>query len=185
MFGLFQPDVRASDADREESVELLKRHYAAGRLTSEELAARTDAAYAAVGLRELDALMRDLPDLPPPVVSAPPKGVARRAGSFLAVCCTLLAVLVVAAAIPSELWALLLVFGMPLALMGLFVLLPVALPVLAMAWIARAAGSSRAARPRQLGRGSVWVSTWGFDDKPRRPHRSAGGGRRRGGPPSF
>jgi len=33
-----QPDVRASDAERAQTVELLRRHHEAGRLTAEELA---------------------------------------------------------------------------------------------------------------------------------------------------
>lgn len=184
MFRLFQEDVRASDADREEAVEILKRHYAAGRLSSGELSARADAAYAAVGLGELDALMRDLPALPPPPAPAQAPGMARRARTAVVAPLAVLALLVVAAAIPSELWAMLLFFGLPLALMGLFVLLPVALPVLLMAWLARLSGARPDGPSRQLGRGSVWVSTWGFDDAQRRG-RLVSSGRRPRGPLGF
>ena len=59
-------DLRASDADRERFVEALGRHHADGRLTTEE---RTERAYAARTLGDLDALATDLPALP---ASAPP-----------------------------------------------------------------------------------------------------------------
>ena len=62
-------DLRASDADRERFVEALGRHHADGRLTTEELAERTERAYAARTLGDLDALATDLPALP---ASAPP-----------------------------------------------------------------------------------------------------------------
>jgi len=57
-------DLRASDADREWFVEALGRHHADGRLTTEELAKRTERAYAARTLGDLDALATDLPALP-------------------------------------------------------------------------------------------------------------------------
>ena len=56
-------DVRASDLDRERAVEFLKAHYAAGRLQDDELAWRSDAAYRAVAISELDWLTSDLPAL--------------------------------------------------------------------------------------------------------------------------
>ncbi|MDP9208862.1 MAG: DUF1707 domain-containing protein, partial [Actinomycetota bacterium] len=61
--------LRASDADRERFVEALGRHHVDGRLTTEELAERTERAYAARTLGDLDALATDLPALP---ASAPP-----------------------------------------------------------------------------------------------------------------
>lgn len=57
------PDLRASDADREASVEALQAHALAGRLTSEELEERIEKAYAAKMLSELAALQVDLPRL--------------------------------------------------------------------------------------------------------------------------
>jgi Domain of unknown function (DUF1707)/2TM domain len=68
-------DLRASDADRERFVEALSRHHVDGRLTTEELAERTERAYAARTLGDLDALATDLPALPapaPPGRPAPP-----------------------------------------------------------------------------------------------------------------
>ncbi len=180
MFRLFQEDIRASDADREETVELLKGHYAEGRLSSTELSARVDAAYAAVGLLELDALIRDLPDLPPPRTRGRSAGSGRRTARLLTVSLAVMGLLVIASAIPPELWAMLLFFGLPILMIGVFVLLPVALPVLAMAWLSRSLGAGRDVPPRQLGGGSAWVGTWHFGDS-RVRRRPAGYGRRRRG----
>ena len=67
---ILQRDVRASDHDREAAVALLKAHYADGRLAEHELSWRSDAAYRAVGLRDLRLLTSDLP--------APRRGAAAR-----------------------------------------------------------------------------------------------------------
>jgi hypothetical protein len=58
--------LRASDADRERFVEALRQHHVDGRLTADELTERTERAYAARTLGDLDALGSDLPPLPPP-----------------------------------------------------------------------------------------------------------------------
>jgi Domain of unknown function (DUF1707)/2TM domain len=63
--------LRASDADRERFVEALRQHHVEGRLTTEELAERTEQAYAAKFLGDLDALATDLPPLRPPAAAAP------------------------------------------------------------------------------------------------------------------
>ena len=55
------PTVRASDAEREWVVELLKQQMALGRLTLEELQQRTSAAYDARTRPELEKLTEDLP----------------------------------------------------------------------------------------------------------------------------
>jgi DNA-binding CsgD family transcriptional regulator len=52
---------RAADADRAVTADALAEHFAAGRLTVEEHARRTDAAYEAATLGELSALTADLP----------------------------------------------------------------------------------------------------------------------------
>jgi hypothetical protein len=57
-------DLRASDAEREHAAAEIREHYAAGRLTSEELSERLDAAYRARTVGELVALRSDLPALP-------------------------------------------------------------------------------------------------------------------------
>lgn len=58
-------DIRASDADRDRVIEALRDHHAAGRLTLEELEARTDHALAARHVGSLNRLLRDLPRLGP------------------------------------------------------------------------------------------------------------------------
>jgi hypothetical protein len=55
------PALRASDADRERAVVLLREHAAQGRLTLEEFTERMSAAYLARTNDELDELARDLP----------------------------------------------------------------------------------------------------------------------------
>jgi hypothetical protein len=56
-----QPAVRASDADRERAVVLLREHAVDGRLTLEEFTERMSSAYTARTSDELDALLSDLP----------------------------------------------------------------------------------------------------------------------------
>jgi class 3 adenylate cyclase len=53
--------VRASDADRERVVELLRHHYGEGRLSDDELAERVGAAYGVRTMAELGDLTADLP----------------------------------------------------------------------------------------------------------------------------
>jgi uncharacterized protein DUF1707/2TM domain-containing protein len=72
--GQRRASLRASDADREQFVEALRRHHAEGRLTIDELTERTERAYAARTLGDLDALATDLPPLPGP--SAAPAAAA-------------------------------------------------------------------------------------------------------------
>jgi Domain of unknown function (DUF1707) len=55
------PAVRASDAERDQTVALLRRHAVSGRLALEEFAHRMDLAYAARTRAELEALTHDLP----------------------------------------------------------------------------------------------------------------------------
>jgi len=55
------PALRASDADRERTVGLLRDHAAEGRLTLEEFTDRMSAAYLAGTNDELEELARDLP----------------------------------------------------------------------------------------------------------------------------
>jgi Domain of unknown function (DUF1707) len=62
------PAVRASDAEREQTVALLQRNFADGRLTQAELEERASAAYAARTRAQLRDLTADLPaaDAQPP-----------------------------------------------------------------------------------------------------------------------
>jgi hypothetical protein len=57
----FNGGVRASDTDRERTVAALKRHYAAGRLRTDELEQRVRSAYDAEWRSELRSLVHDLP----------------------------------------------------------------------------------------------------------------------------
>ncbi|HEX4813967.1 MAG TPA: DUF1707 domain-containing protein [Nonomuraea sp.] len=57
------PDLRASDADRDHVAAALGEALATGRLTSVEHADRLDTAYAAKTVGELVALTRDLPEV--------------------------------------------------------------------------------------------------------------------------
>jgi Domain of unknown function (DUF1707)/2TM domain len=56
-----EPDIRASDAERERVAELLRDHAAEGRLGVDELDERLRRAYAARTRSELDGLTADLP----------------------------------------------------------------------------------------------------------------------------
>jgi Domain of unknown function (DUF1707) len=55
------PEIRASDADRDQTAAALREHLAAGRLTTEEFDERLDKVYAAKTLGDLDGVMTDLP----------------------------------------------------------------------------------------------------------------------------
>jgi hypothetical protein len=67
------PDVRASDAEREQVVAELREHAAQGRLTLEEFSGRIDEAYGAKTVAELERVKRELP-----VVAATPSTRPRR-----------------------------------------------------------------------------------------------------------
>jgi uncharacterized protein DUF1707 len=57
------PELRASDAQRDRAAAEIREHYAAGRLTEDELTERLDAIYEARTQGELRELRRDLPAL--------------------------------------------------------------------------------------------------------------------------
>jgi hypothetical protein len=61
-----RPEVRVSDADREETVKLLERHHVDGRLTWEEYSERMEAAFHARTREDLRHTLRDLPSLEEP-----------------------------------------------------------------------------------------------------------------------
>ena len=56
---------RISDADREHVAERLREHFAAGRLSSEELDERITATFGAKTYADLRAVMADLPETAP------------------------------------------------------------------------------------------------------------------------
>jgi hypothetical protein len=136
---IYRYDVRASDHDRERVVEFLKAHYADGRLEPEELAWRTDAAYRAVGLSELDRLTADLPAF----ASPRPR---RRRVSPLALAAVALCLVALLVAVPPETWLLMLVVLVPLLIVAGVLIAPIAIPMLFLAGVAYAV--SRALRPR-------------------------------------
>ncbi|MDQ1686820.1 MAG: hypothetical protein QOG41_1944 [Thermoleophilaceae bacterium] len=53
--------IRVSDGEREDTVELLRKHYSEGRLTHDELEERVERAYHSTVRADLDELMFDLP----------------------------------------------------------------------------------------------------------------------------
>lgn len=67
-----QQGIRASDADRERTADLLKRHFLDGRLTTNEYSDRLDTAYAAPTREELQHLLDHLPPLATPAPDPPP-----------------------------------------------------------------------------------------------------------------
>lgn len=56
-----EPDIRASDADRDRVAEILREALAEGRLDAEEHAERIDLVYRAKTMGELEPVVRDLP----------------------------------------------------------------------------------------------------------------------------
>ena len=59
-----EPELRASDDDRDTVLRALERHIAAGRLSLDEFDQRSTAALVAVTQDDLAALTADLPELP-------------------------------------------------------------------------------------------------------------------------
>jgi hypothetical protein len=55
------PNLRASDADREATADRLRQHHTDGRIDAEEFNERLDKCYAAKTMGELAGLTRDLP----------------------------------------------------------------------------------------------------------------------------
>lgn len=156
----WQPDVRASDREREQVAEFLSQHCAEGRLTAEELADRTDAAYRAVWRSELAELQRDLPSSPS---AGPARTVrTRRRGAWHsgAVACVLMVLVFLAlavSALPAAAWLLLvalavpfLLLGVPMLMIAFAMLAPVALVGLGIVWAARALVRPRQERPRWI-----------------------------------
>jgi hypothetical protein len=119
---ILQRDVRASDHDRETAVALLKAHYADGRLAEDELAWRTDAAYRAVGIRQLARLTSDLP--------APPRQRPRRRPPYIALGILLLVIAAWLAAVPSELTIGLIALVVAMGMVATFLLAPIWIPAL-------------------------------------------------------
>ena len=125
--------IRASDADREHATARLREHFAAGRLTSDELDQRVSAALNATTYGDLRQLMADLPEPAPapaapraaqrPYPAAPPWMARRRGPRFLPV---LMLTLLAALLLPGGHWLflgifqVLLVFWLLACLSGIF-----------------------------------------------------------------
>jgi len=138
-------DVRASDLDRERAVEFLKAHYAAGRLQHDELAMRSDAAYRAVVISELDWLTADLPAL----VRAPQRRRRRPTVTAAVICALLVALLVI---VPPEIWLALFALAMMAGVIGFVMFAPIAIPILVIATIVHlVARATRPQRPPPVG----------------------------------
>jgi hypothetical protein len=77
------PRLRASDADRERTAQLLREHHAVGRLTAEEFEGRLEKVFQARTIGELDVLLADLPAID--LYQLPSAGIrpTRRGGSGL------------------------------------------------------------------------------------------------------
>jgi hypothetical protein len=147
---LSPPDLRVSDAEREAVADFLKRHYAEGRLTDVELSDRIEATYRARRESQLGALIRDLPALDEPQAARRRRvpGIRHAAIALVA----LVALAFIIDAMPAELSILFLALTLPMLIMVSVMLVPVAVVVLTLGWVARMLG-----RPRGHGRHrTVW-----------------------------
>lgn len=72
------PALRASDAEREQAVAVLRAGAEHGRLTFDELAQRTELAYEATTGADLQRLVADMPDTAPDAQVVPPARKQRR-----------------------------------------------------------------------------------------------------------
>jgi hypothetical protein len=72
------PRLRASDADRDRTAQLLREHHAVGRLTAEEFDGRLEKVFTARTLGELDELLADLPAID--LYQLPSAGIRRARG---------------------------------------------------------------------------------------------------------
>ena len=88
--------MRASDADRERTLELLRAHHLEGRLDASEFQERLERSLQAKTLGELRALSVDLPEQDPGQARAEIAGFRRPAAWRLALAATVLAALIVA-----------------------------------------------------------------------------------------
>jgi hypothetical protein len=71
-------DLRVSDEQRERAATEIREHYAAGRLTDDELSERVQAAYSARTEQELRTALADLPKLPATPAEQKAELIARR-----------------------------------------------------------------------------------------------------------
>jgi DUF1707 SHOCT-like domain len=136
-------DVRASDLDRERVVEFLKAHYTDGRLQADELAWRTDAAYRAVGLSQLDRLTADLPAFVAPL--------QRRRFPLLTALLLLAAVVALLVVVPPEAWLAAFLLAAVMGLVAFLFVAPIAVPLLLLAFVVHVIARATRPRPRRVG----------------------------------
>ena len=144
MSSLHRYDLRASDLDRERVVEFLKAHYAAGRLQPDELAWRSDAAYRAVAVSELDWLTSDLPAL---VRNVP----RRRRGSILPAVLVLALLVALVTVVPPEGWLALFALVAGLGFIAFVLVAPIAIPVLVLGLVVHLIVRAARPQPRRVG----------------------------------
>jgi hypothetical protein len=82
--GLGDPEERASDAEREQSVAWLQDHLLSGRLTLEEFSQRVEQAYAAEMRSDLDRIRSGLPSSGEPPAVRPPRRATRFSAALFA-----------------------------------------------------------------------------------------------------
>ena len=83
-YSRYDLDLRIGDAERDATMEQLREHFVAGRLTLDELTERIDLALAAKTQSQIDGLMADLPRPPRAARGEPPHPIADQdAGRFL------------------------------------------------------------------------------------------------------
>jgi hypothetical protein len=73
-----RPDLRVGDAERESTATALREHYAQGRLSTDELNDRLDAAFSATTYGQLDRVTQDLPHIQPVPAAPPPEAPVAR-----------------------------------------------------------------------------------------------------------
>ncbi len=71
----YRYDLRIGDVERDAAMAALREHFAAGRLTFDELTDRIDGALTAKTQGQIDALMADLPRIPSPPANKEPGGI--------------------------------------------------------------------------------------------------------------
>jgi Domain of unknown function (DUF1707) len=77
-------DLRIGDAERDATMTQLREHFAAGRLTLDEVTERIDLALTAKTRGQIDGLMADLPQLPSGAVAeSQEQGLDHEAGRFV------------------------------------------------------------------------------------------------------
>jgi hypothetical protein len=79
----YDHDIRIGDAERDATMAQLREHFAAGRLTFDELTERIDLALTAKTQGHIDALMADLPRPPKPSAEPTRPAPDPEAGRFL------------------------------------------------------------------------------------------------------